>query len=112
MSLSKAILSISKVLLQGCCRIKATQQRGMKGVKYVAGYSTDPNEREEYSAQPFRGSCFMCILPLPSVNLKDTIFYNFVFLYNLIRGCIVPAKERKLLFRLTLSRLEKPVPVK
>lgn len=57
MSLSKAILSAGKVLLQGCCWIKATQQRGVKVVKYVAGYSTDPKDREGYSAQPFRDSC-------------------------------------------------------
>ena len=109
-SLSKAILSVGEVLLQGCCWIKATQQRGVKGVKY--GYSTDPKGREGYSAQPLRGSCFMWLLPLPSVKLGDTIFSNFVFPYDLIKGCIVPAKERKLLFRLTLSRQEKPVQIK
>lgn len=76
----------------------------MKDVKHVAGYSTDPKDREGCSVQPFRGSCFMWLLPLPSVNLKDVIFYNLVFPYDLIRGCIVPTKERKLLVRLTLSR--------
>lgn len=77
-SLSKAVLSIGEVLLQGCCWIKA-QQRGMQGAECVAGYSTGVKDREGYSAQPFGGSCFMWLLPLPSVNLRDTFFIILYF---------------------------------
>jgi len=106
----RATLSISKVLL--LLLDKGNTAERDEGVKCVGGYSTDPKGREGYSAQPFRGSSFMGLLPLPSVNLRDATLYDFVFPYSLIRGCIVPTKERKLLFTLTLSRQERPVQIK
>lgn len=77
-----------------------TQQRGLKDVKHVAGYSANWKAGEGYSAQPFRVSCFIRFLPLPSVNLRETTFFfffnnNFGFPYwcYLMRGCIVLAVE-------------------
>lgn len=83
----------------------------MKGVKDVAGHIADEKAREECDAQPFGVSCIRWFLPLLSLKLMDTAFYNVVFppLYRFVRGCIVPSTEGTLLFRLTLSRHEKPM---